>query len=330
MTVSIPFTSQEAWHTLRAKDITSTDVAALFNLSPYLTAFELWHRKKKGIPIDIEPSDLMRWGSRLQTSIAEGIAEDEGWTIRRMDEYMRDQEMKIGASFDFSIENTGMAGPPIEVTARPKLVIASKESNEIFGKGLLEIKNISQWAARDGWDLDGDVKEAPPHIEIQVQHQLLVSGRAFAYIGGLIGGNKVVLIKRAPQPDIHAAILKKVAAFWASIEANQPPEPDFSRDAKFVSKLFGYAEPGKVSYDVPPDLARLARTHYQLGVDERRIKAERETLKAQMLTLIGEAEKVFGDDFTITAGVVGPTHVSYDRDGYRNFRVVPKTKGGWK
>ena len=38
-------TSEQAWLQQRAKDVTSTEVSALFGLSPYMTEFELWHRK---------------------------------------------------------------------------------------------------------------------------------------------------------------------------------------------------------------------------------------------------------------------------------------------
>ena len=45
----IAFRSEQEWLDLRKKDITSTDVAALFNLSPYKTEFELYHEKLSGV-----------------------------------------------------------------------------------------------------------------------------------------------------------------------------------------------------------------------------------------------------------------------------------------
>ena len=289
------------WLARRAEDITSTDVAALFDCSPYCTAFELWHRKKDGTIVELEPSDRMRWGVRLQDSIAHGIAEDQGWTIRRMDEYMRDDELMIGASFDFAIGDDG----------------------------LLEIKNVDSLQFKDGWIVDGDSIEAPAHIELQLQHQLAVSGRAFAYIGALVGGNRVVLIKREPDAKIIAAIKSKVKAFWQSIADNKPPTPNFERDAEMISKLYGYAEVGKVK-TADEEIEALAAKYREAGQAEKAAQGLKEAAKAELLMLIGDAEKVKGATFSISAGMIGPKHVEYDRDGYRDFRLHWKRSKGDK
>src|SRR3990172_11795006 len=110
--------NEAEWLSLRMKDITSTEISALFGISPYSTEFELWHRKKNKLYVDFEETERMTWGLRLQNAIAKGIAEDQGWKVRRMNEYIRIPELRIGASFDFSIE-----GKDIE-------------------PGILEIKNV--------------------------------------------------------------------------------------------------------------------------------------------------------------------------------------------
>lgn len=289
---------EKHWHKLRAQDITSTDVAALFGISPWLTEFELWHRKKNATIVELEPSGRMLWGQRLERSISDGIAEDYKLTIRPMKEYIRVPAWRIGSSFD----------------------------NAVGEDGILEVKNVDGLAYKDGWIINGDSVEAPPHIEIQAQHQLLVSGRTHAYIGALIGGNRVTLIKREPDVAIHEAIKAKVAAFWRSIDANEEPEPNFKEDANFISKLQGYAEPGKVINASGDDkLSDLVRSYKSWGEKESAAKDEKDGIKAQLLILIGDAEKVMGDGFTISAGVKPPTLIeAYTRKGYRDFRVYLK------
>jgi len=299
--------SEAEWLRLRTQDITSTEVAALFGVSPYTTLFELWHRKKENVVVEFEPTERMKWGNRLQDAIAAGIAEDNGWTIRRMTEYIREPNLKMGASFDFAIQsvnNFNDGGTNDKVN------------------GLLEIKNVDGLAFNQGWSVDGDDVEAPPHIELQVQHQLAVSGRAFAYLAALVGGNRVVLIKREPDPKIIDAIKSQVASFWFSIASGKEPVPDFYRDAKVISKLYGYAEPGKL-FDARGDaeFAKLCAEHKALADIENTAKASKEAIKAQLIMKIGAAEKVLGDGFTISANSVGPAHIEYDREGYRNFRI---------
>src|SRR3990167_5628915 len=96
-------TSEADWLSLRTLDITSTEISALFGCSPYSTAFELWHRKKSGVIVQLKENERMFWGTKLQDAIAAGIAEEQGWAIRRMNEYIRNAELRIGSSFDFAI-----------------------------------------------------------------------------------------------------------------------------------------------------------------------------------------------------------------------------------
>ena len=66
------------WLQLRTRDVTSTEVSALFGLNPWMTEFELWHNKKSQAVIEIEDNERMKWGRRLEDPIAQGVAEDTG------------------------------------------------------------------------------------------------------------------------------------------------------------------------------------------------------------------------------------------------------------
>jgi len=315
------------WLELRSQDLTSTEIGALFGLSPYVTLYELWHRKKNQIVVKLEENERMKWGNLLQDAIAEGIAKEQGWTIRRMTEYIRGSDLRIGASFDFSIENTGTLPGVTHLKETPKLA-PDQTDNEIFGKGLLEIKNVDSLIFKQNW-LEGDdgKLEAPLHIEIQVQHQLLVSGRAYAYIGALVGGNNLVLLKRDRNTTICNKIKDKAKSFWESIENNTPPEPNFQTDSKFIASLYGFAEPGKyVDLAGDQDILHMAKQYKELGDQAKEAGIQREGIKAKILTLIGDAEKASGDLFSISAGMIGPTHIEYDRKGYRNFRISWRKK----
>lgn len=291
-------TDEQHWLECRTKDITSTEISALFGFSPYMTEFELWHRKREGTVVKLEENERMEWGNALQDAIAAKIAKKNGWLIRRVTEYIRQPGYNLGASFDFEI--TFPDGT----------------------KALLEIKNVDSLQFKNGWkeDEDGNI-EAPLHIEIQVQQQLLVSELKTCYIGALVGGNRLELIKREYNDRVAVQILKKAAAFWMSIEKNEAPQPNFVKDAEFISKLYGFADPGKF-IDVTDNetFINLAREHKRLGDIMRDADAQRDALKAQMLMVIGDAEKVEGGEFSISAGMIASGHVAYDRKPYRNFK----------
>lgn len=288
------------WRETRAKDITSTEVAALFGCSPYLTEFELWHRLRERKVVEIDENDRMKWGTRLESAIAKGIAEDNGWTIRPKYEYMRLPELGLGASFDYEI------------------------TESLEGVGLLEIKNVDSLAFRDGWLVDDETGEieAPPHIEIQVQVQLAVSGLAFAKIGALVGGNRVVELTRKRDEQTITAIQNRVRKFWASVESGQAPNPDYVRDAEFIISLHQRATEGKIA-DVSEssDIAALALAYKEAGEAEKRAAQDKESIKARLLERIGDASKAVGANFTISAGLVKGGPVAYTRADYRNFRI---------
>lgn len=289
--------NKQIWLEERARDITSTEVPALFACSPYMTEFELWHRKKEATIVTIEENERMKWGIRLQDSIAQGIAEEQGWTIRKMEEYIRIPELKIGSSFDFSIETED-------------------------DMGILEIKNVDGLVFKQQWEEkdDGDY-EAPLHIEFQVQHQLLVSDRKYAYIGVLVGGNNLYLLKRERNEKVIAAIRAASIKFWRSIQENQVPSPDFAKDSSFISSLYNYAEPGKV-IDANEEIDVIANEYKEVSASIKILDNKKSELKAKLLMMIGDSEKVIGDNFSISAGLISPKMIeAYERKGYRSFRI---------
>lgn len=301
---------EAAWHALRAQDLTSTDIAALFGLSPYKTHFELWHEKKSGEPVRIQQNERMKWGNRLEASVALGIAEDRGWTVRPFKEYGRLPGLRLGSSFDFRI----LAHLPADGAQRRELDVDA----------ILEIKCVDFRAFRDGWTVEDDYIEAPPHIELQVQHQLLVSGLRRAYIGVLVGGNDVRILEREADPQVHAGILAKAREFWQSTADGRAPDPVMPDDAAAVIRMHQFAEPGKL-LDAREDatLADQLMRYHRLGSDIRRLQEDRDVLKAELLQRIGDYEKVITAVGNISAGMVGPAEVSYTREPYRNFRFTP-------
>jgi len=308
----IPYTSQEAWLDARKQDVTSTESAALFSMSPYITHFDLWHRKHSGVVPEFKSNDRMNWGNRLEAAIAYGIAEEQGWKVAPLKEYMRDPDARMGSSFDFVITSLGEPAH-------------------------LEIKNVDYLAFRDGWleHEDGTI-EAPEHIEMQVQHQMAVSGFRQSFIGAFIGGNRGVVIERQRDEDVIAAIRAKVAAFWKTVDAGQEPNPVMPEDADVLIRLNQYARPGKVlSADGDEKLARLLEDYKKAAAIEENAKEDKGVAKAKIFKHIGDAEKVLTSAWTVSCAMQAETPAtlitddmvgkSYGgRTGFRNLRINPR------
>lgn len=291
---SITPKDKDHWLQMKSEDLSSTEVSALFGLSPYMTEFELWHRKKTGDIVTLEEHERMKWGNRLEAAIAEGIADDQGWEIKPFKDYMRIPELRLGSSFDFQT-STG---------------------------AILEIKNVDTLVFRDGWEVDdyGEI-DAPNYIEIQVQHQMLIADRTETHIGALVGGNSLKLISREADEEVQGLILKKCAKFWKSIDDNKPPEPDFIKDADFIISLNSKANADS-EMESTEDIASLAKKYKQFADAAKEFEKKQKAIKAQILQLIGEHAKCRDEKFTISAGVTKSTEVkAFTKKGFRNFRI---------
>jgi putative phage-type endonuclease len=299
------------WLEMRKLDLTSTESAALFGLSPYMTEYELYHRKKSGDVPEFEVNTRMFWGTALEAAIAHGLAAEHGWVIRPMKDYMRLADQRVGSSFDFEI--TSLDEPTH-----------------------LEIKNVDFLAFRDGWiEHDDGFIEAPAHIELQVQHQMMVSGYTRSFIGALVGGNRAIVIERERDDAVIASLQAKIAKFWTRVDAGDEPPPIYPDDAAAIIAQLSYSEPGKIldaSSDVT--IAALCADYKEAAARCKNAEEDKKVAQAKLLTLIGDAEKVLADGFKISATMVADTPAtvitaemvgtSYGgRNGYRRMTITP-------
>lgn len=308
----IQITDRDKWLAERVKDVTSTEVSALYGLSPYMTEFELFHQKKDKTVVSIEPNERMKWGTRMESVIAYGAAEDQGWDIEKMDVYMRDIDARIGSSFDFKI-NSSSDGP-----------------------GILEIKNVDGLQYMRGWIDDGAGNiEAPEHIELQIQHQMEVADINWCALVALVGGNTQKVILRNRDRAIGKDIRSKVGEFWNRVSTNQAPKPDYAADAEFIIKQLHADANANLVAESDSALDDLIEQYHYLSTMVSENTTLKDATKAQILERIGKASKVISPLGNISCGktkdslgtLITPAMVGTylgGRSGYRNFRFTPK------
>jgi predicted phage-related endonuclease len=284
----IPITSREQWHAERAKDVTSTQVAALFDASPYLTHLELWHQKANGYFEEFVADDRVRWGDRLEAAIADGVAEELNLAgMAKANFYHRDTALRLGASFDFEAQDDN--GQRV----------------------LVEVKNVDAWEFREKWNGEGDSLMAPPHIELQVQTQLMLRWSArYAIIAVLVGGNTLHTLRRERDDELAEEIRNRVFAFWRSVEAHQPPPADYVRDADLLlSHVYSRTDGREIEADAAIE-----------GMVEQWLKAKAAAelvrpLQAHIAEMVGTASRV-----RLPAGLLS---CAANKNGVRSFRYYP-------
>jgi hypothetical protein len=291
--------SESEWTDTRRRHIGSSEVAALFGLGERRTRFELWHQKAGNIPEpDVSESDRVFWGTVLRPAIAQGIAERQGWRIRKGYRYIEHPSVRgMGASLDF------------EIYGHPR------------GAAPLGIKNVDWMIAKD-WP-----EGLPPlRFELQVQHQLAcLPGHPWAALGVLVGGNSSRVFEYDRDPAAIARIEREVAAFWRSIEENQPPKPDFERDLPTLEALYDTPRPGSV-LDLRGNhrLEAICAEYESARVDEAVAQGRKRAAKAAILSLIRDTETVYCEGFKILAAERSGGEVSYHRKPYRDFRIFAR------
>jgi hypothetical protein len=128
----------------RREHVGASEVAALFDASPYLTHFELWHRKRGNIATPDFMADGMPNNERIEAGIRLEPAIIE-WACDKWGYERRETPLHLS-------NGKGLGGHPDQLVTDPER-----------GPGLLEIKT-ADWLVAKKW---GD--EPPLHYLLQAQ-----------------------------------------------------------------------------------------------------------------------------------------------------------------
>ncbi|WEK42944.1 MAG: YqaJ viral recombinase family protein [Candidatus Sphingomonas colombiensis] len=290
----------------RASVVGASEVAALFDTNPWLTKFELWHRKRGTIAtpafnevIDGQPvNERSYWGVKLEASIIEGAKERWGYTDRE-----QVKRLTNGA---------GLGGHPDRRVVCPER-----------GPGILETKMVD-WLERKKW---GD--EPPLHYLLQNLTYQGLDGVLWGDVIVLVGGNALERHCYDFRPSLYAEIESRVAEFWRSVESGEEPPVDYSRDGKTLVEALG--EPTEEIADLRENLDAEQDAIDFMAAKARRdaAEAEMEIAKTRLIERIGTAGKALLPSYRIGANMTKGTpdreakvgEIIKGRRGYRRFDV---------
>ena len=316
MPIIITPDSFDHWLQLKSEDVSSTEVSALFGISPYSTEFELFHQKLSGDIYTIEDNERMYCGRMMEDTIAQMASEQLGIKVRRLKTYFRhDTVAHMSSSFDYEIVGN--------------LDRLQEKYGKLKGPGLLEIKNVDGLVYRNEWSED----EAPAHIEAQVQHQLEVSNRNWAIIACLSGGNSMHIMFRERNRKIGKAMCERINKFWEDIDKELMPEPNYEKDADFIIEMYSddQGEPVDISEDI--SLRSMIVTYKELRARYSELESATKAIKAEVFHRVGNASKLISSDgLTVSMTKTKdtpPTVITEDmigteiggREGYRQFGI---------
>jgi predicted phage-related endonuclease len=281
------------------RHVGSSEAAALFNLSPYVTRLELYLRKRGELPDrDLsgdEGDEAVRWGQYLKPAVRQWVADRMGWTVRKVHRYVTHPAVEgMGCSLDFEVLSHGR------------------------GAGILEVETVDRLAFR-GWEGG----RPPLHYELQLQHQLACTGRLWGALGVLIGGNELLVIPYERHPGAIQRIEREVPIFWREVAAGRPPKASYEADLRTLTTLYRHATRGSfLDLRGSARASELCAAYEAASEAERAARARRDAAKTELLELIGSAETTWIDGYRISACTVAGGEVAYVRQPYRSFRVA--------
>ncbi len=251
---------QTHWHELRSQHIGASDVAALFDMSPFTTLWQLWMEKSGNLPPeDLSDNKSVQAGTFLESGIANWAAHRWDMKIEKVvDYYTADDCPGMGASLDFQTDG----GHPVEI----------------------------KWSAHgDGWEYEGDtITCAPDNYVLQVLHQMACTDAEYGWLIALIR-NEPRRMKVPRSVEIISKIKSHVAKFWDSVRAGEEPPVDFDKDGEAVVRLLDFVPMSEVT--LTTEHAHLFQKYLENAAIEKEAKAKKDAAKTELLTLSIEEMK---------------------------------------
>lgn len=202
----------DLWLQYRNKGIGSSDAATASGLNPFKSQLELWMEKTGRIipsqPNMNEDSPLV-WGTILEPIVAEHYAKRTGRKVRKVNAILQHQD-------------------------HPWML--ANLDREIVGNDdvqILECKTAGMHSAKL-WE-----NGVPDYIQLQVMHQLAVTGQHAADVAVLIAGQKLEIFRIERDDELIERLIKLEQAFWQRVKTNTPPPADASASsARALKQLY--------------------------------------------------------------------------------------------
>ena len=249
------------WLEVRKGGIGSSDAAAAIGLNPYKSQLELW-MEKTGRTAANEDSPGMQdprfWGTLLEPYVAVAYMQKTDRKVRKINAVLQHP------TFNFMLANIDR-----EVVGCPEVQILECKTAGEFGSRL--------W--REG---------VPEYIQLQVQHQLAVTGKAAADVAVLLCGQELEIHHIPRDDEVIARLIVLETRFWEYVETDTPPPADGSESAARALRQF---YPGNsTTLDFSQDEA-LSQAFASLSV----LKAELESQTHQAEQLKQTLQQAMGD-----------------------------------
>lgn len=280
----------------RRQFIGSSDVAAIFGVDPWQTAYDVWASKVWGL--DEKSAEALSLGNRLESALAAELAERLG-----EERFFTDPPTMLHPDHNFM-------GVNLDVIFDRK---------DFFGE--IKTSGLAHYTptAYTEWG-DPGTDQVPDHILCQVTYQMLVTGLKTCFIGALLAGRGFNVFKVDYSPAFGDKIEKAVTRFWTwNVLCQVAPSDEPSLDV--VKRI--RREPGRKTVIDPGTVAR-----YQvLDKAAKAVAKKADAAKARVIATLEDGEEGYYDEGCLATDE--PPAVTYyaNKSGARTLRLKEPIQG---
>ncbi len=254
---------REEWLAVRKQGIGSSDAAAAVGLNPYKSQLELWLEKTgrdTSLP-KLDPQDEdspAYWGNILEPIVATHYTRRSGHRVRRINAVLQHPEPQL---------KWMLANIDREVIGAPEVQILECKTAGINGARL--------W--KEG---------VPEYVQLQVMHQLAVTGKQAADVAVLLGGQHLEVHRIERDESMIVRLIDLERLFWDYVVSDTPPPADGTASADAALRCL-YPEDNGQTLDFSQH-TELASTYLELKSVRQRM-AQQETREAQLKQVLQQA-----------------------------------------
>lgn len=263
--VSTKDLAREDWLQVRRQGIGSSDAATAVGLNPYQSPLELWMHKtgKAELLPAMDPNDEsspMYWGTLLEPIVAAHYTKRTGRKVRR-----------INAVLQHADHAWMLANIDREVVGCKDVQILECKTAGLHGAKL--------W--RDG---------VPEYVQLQVMHQLAVTGYQAADVAVLICGQDLQIHRIERNDIMMAQLIALEQQFWEYVQSDVQPMADASQSAQLALRCLYPQDSGEtLDLSEEPDSAQAFLQLLQLRDRLTQMQTQEALLKHQIQQRIGQA-----------------------------------------
>lgn len=269
---------RELWLDVRKQGIGSSDAAAAVGLNPYKSQLELWLEKtgRDGNLPRVDPHDEESptyWGNILEPIVAAHYTKRTGHRVRRINAVLQHPDPD---------KHWMLANIDREIIGVPDVQILECKTAGINGAKL--------W--KEG---------VPEYVQLQVMHQLAVTGKPAADVAVLLGGQTLEIHRIERDEKVIARLIELERRFWHHVETDTPPPADGSESADTALRALYPNDTGR-TVDFSADRTLSATFADWLSV--RQTLADTEAIEAKLKQTLqqamGEASKALFETGAVT------------------------------